>query len=122
MMAILAIGLMANAQTATEALDQFVQKQNEACPFELSKGVTQKSVTAQDGQLVILLEVDNSVIPFESLKERQTLLHDAKVAELATDSTQDSMRKLCEDDGVTIVYNFTDGTDSFTITILPSDL
>lgn len=118
------IGLMSGAQTnsPTLSLEAFAEAQNQECPFELSQGVTEKSVSVDAGQLIILLEVDNSVIPFESLRERQALLHDAKVAELATDSSQDSLRKICADDGVAIVYRFTDGTDSFSITILPSDL
>lgn len=103
-------------------LRDFAAEQNKKCPFPLSEGVIEESVVVDGENLVIQLLVDNSVVPFQQLKEHKQLIHDTKVAELSTDSTLTELYKLCADDGVTIVYTFTDGTDSFAISILPAEL
>lgn len=111
------------AQDKRQALEQYVEKTNAACPTAMLGIVTQTSVTLQGNDLTYTWKIADDAA-YAQIKEKQSLMRDAKIAELSTSGDSDELLKFMEMLGVNLVFHMenNDGTDSFDMIITKADL
>lgn len=95
------------------------------CPVTVARGLTLQSVAfdPEARTLTYTCSVpEDATAKFSEFKKNAAMFADSKAMELATDPDREQLVQSLTDNGVSVVYVFKCGADSFTATVTPAML